>query len=134
LKSSYPRFAGVENLGQIENLVVFYDTGVLMRTLSRSGGLLCVATVEMTKYLQDISVGKVSHFSGNEEEALGILQTIIERKQAGEEVFRETAEAMANGEIDIPRLKAIEGMLTQPLNPSICSVMNFGSESDRLRF
>jgi len=109
--------------------VVFYDTGVLMRTLGCSGGPLRV-----TKYLQDISVGKVSYFSGNEEEALGILQTIIERKQAGGEVFRETAEAMANEEIDIPRLKAIEGMLTQRLNPSICSVMNFGSESDRLRF
>jgi hypothetical protein len=133
LKSSYPRFAGVGNLGQIKNLVVFYDTGVLMRKLGCSGGPLRVATVEMTKYLQDISVGKVSYFSGNEEEALGILQTIIERKQAGGEVFRETAEA-ANGEIDIPRLKAIEGMLTQRLNPSICSVMNFGSESDRLRF
>jgi hypothetical protein len=61
-----------------KTLVVFYDTGVLMRTLGCSGGPLRVATVEMTKYLQDISVGKVSYFSGNEEEALGILQTIME--------------------------------------------------------
>ena len=62
--------AGVGNLGQIKNLVVFYDTGVLMRTLGCFGGLLRVATVEMTKHLQDISVGKVSYFPATRKKRL----------------------------------------------------------------
>ena len=73
-------------------LIVFYDTGVLLRVLGCSGKMLRVATEELTRYLQDLGI-RIYYLAGNETEVENILSTIIYVKDIGGELEGETAAA-----------------------------------------
>jgi hypothetical protein len=96
------------------NLIAFYDTSVLLRLLGCSGTLLRVATDELTRYLQDLGI-QLSFLSGNEAEVHGILSAIVTAKDVGGEVFGETAQAIADGEISIADLRLMQNSVVEQL-------------------
>jgi hypothetical protein len=100
---------GVGSRDHLKKLVVFYDTDVLMRALGCCGFLLQDATVEMTRYLQDIGIREILYFSGNETEVIGILDAILNKKQTGGEIYGETADALTNNEISYAKLLSLKG-------------------------
>lgn len=95
-------------------VVIFLDTAVLLRLLGTSGKLLKNATEELTRYLQDLGFN-IHFLSGNETEIAGILDTIIYRKDSGQELEGETADAIANGEVSVTDIRSLQNIVTEQL-------------------
>lgn len=93
---------------------VLYDTAVILRLLGCSGKLLKLATDELTRYLQDLGF-YILYFSGNEAEVSNILNTLIYVKDSGREIEGETAEAIANGEVTITEIRALQNTFPERL-------------------
>lgn len=92
----------------------FYDTAVLLRLLGCSGRMLRRATEELTRYLQDLGF-KIYYLSGNEAEVAGILDTLIHKKDTGQELEGETADAIINGEITITDIRMLQNTFPERL-------------------
>lgn len=99
---------------KFRDLVVFYDTSVLMRVLGCSGVLYRTATVELTRYLQDLGI-QIAFLSGNESEVSGILNAVVSAKDVGGEIFGETAAAISDGEIGISDLRLMQNSMVEQL-------------------
>ena len=91
-----------------KGLLVFYDTTILLRLLGTSGKLLATATLEMHRALQDLGC-QTFYFEHNETEVIGILSTLVEQHELGNELFGETAEALVVGDVNIPTIKDLIG-------------------------
>lgn len=93
---------------------IFYDTRVVLRLLGTSGKVLEAATQEMHRALQDL--GCKTHFLDQTEgEAINIIETIISAQARGDELYGETADAINEGEVDIPQLRDLRDTLATRL-------------------
>ena len=106
--------AEVGIIGKTAPLVAFYDTGVLLRVLGCSGKMLRIATVELTRYLQDLGI-RIYYLAGNEAEVSNILTTIIHVKDTGGELEGETAAAVSDGEVTITQLRMLQNAFPEQL-------------------
>lgn len=108
--------SSVSEIGYNENLdvIVLYDTAVLLRLLGTSGSFLRTATEELTRYLQDLGC-KIYYFSGNESEIENIFSTIVHIKDTGGELEGETAEAISRGETTITDVRMLQNSFPERL-------------------
>jgi hypothetical protein len=108
--------SSVSEIGNNDNLdvIVLYDTAVLLRLLGTSGSLLKTATEELTRYLQDLGC-KIYYFSGNESEIENIFSTIVHIKDSGGELEGETADAISRGETTITDIRMLQNSFPERL-------------------
>jgi hypothetical protein len=106
--------SSVSDTEKFRDLIVFYDTSVLLRVLGCSGVLHRTATVELTRYLQDLGI-QIAFLSGNESEVSGILNAVVTAKDVGGEIFGETAAAISDGEIGIADLRLMQNSMVEQL-------------------
>jgi hypothetical protein len=115
----------VQSLGQssdYSNLWIFYDTSVLLRLLGTSGHLLRDATLEMHHTLQ--SLGAKTYYLGqNGNEVENILGTLASAYDRGQEIYNETADALASAEITIGQIRDLAGTFESRL--SVLNVFPF---------
>jgi len=115
----------VQSLGQSSDygdLWIFYDTSVLLRLLGTSGQLLRDATLEMHHTLQ--SLGAKTYYLGqNANEVENILGTLASAYDRGQEIYNETADALASGEITIGIIRDLAGTFESRL--SVLNVFPF---------
>lgn len=91
----------------LKDLVVVYDTPILLRLLGCSGTLLRVATLEMHRTLQDAGC-QTEYFDHTESELTGILSAVLRRLDYHDPVVNETGEALARGELTIGQLRDVD--------------------------
>lgn len=102
------------DIDEIDNLTVFYDTTILLRLLGTSGKLLKNATVEFHRYIGDLGISS-EFFNNNEEEVSNIIGALIAQKEYGSEIYGETGDAIARGEVDISYLRTVEQVFVERL-------------------
>lgn len=107
-------FSGMKSPKGPTDLIVVYDTPLLLRLLGTSGKLFRLATEELTRYLQDLGC-QIYYFAGNESEVENIFSTIIHIKDTGGELEGETAEALSNGEVDISDIRMLQNSFSERL-------------------
>lgn len=109
--------SSISELGDVVKsnpVYVLYDTAVLLRLLGCSGRLERIAMEELNRYLQDLGF-RTYYFSGNEEEAANILNTIVSVKDSGRELEGETAEALSSGEVTMTDIRMLQNTFTDRL-------------------
>ena len=90
-----------------DKLTIYYDTSLLLRILGTSGRLFKAATLEFHRYLGDLNI-KTEFFSVNEEEVGNILSAIVNQKDYGFDIYGETGEAIARGEVSVSDLRSLQ--------------------------
>jgi hypothetical protein len=99
---------------KINDLVIYYDTSILLRLVGCSGEPYATATRELHRYLQDLGCG-TKFLPLNEHEADNIVATIIGVADSGGDLFGETAEAIERGEVSVGFLRVLQGQLVEQL-------------------
>jgi len=107
-------FSGMQSHAGATDLIVVYDTPLLLRLMGTSGKLFRLATEELTRYLQDLGC-QIYYFAGNESEIENIFSTIIHIKDSGGELEGETAEALSNGEVSISDIRMLQNSFAERL-------------------
>lgn len=87
-----------------KDLIVFYDTAILLRLLGTSGDLHKDATIEMHHSLQSLGA-KTYFFGSTSTEVENILSTVSGAYERGHEIYHETSDALLNGEISIGQIR-----------------------------
>ena len=90
------------------DLVVAYDTPILMRLLGTSGSLMRTATLEMHALLQNLGCNTV-YFRNVASELFGNLDQISENLQTGKRVHPETRQALETREISAAEVNLMKG-------------------------
>lgn len=98
----------------VKDLVVYYDTRLLMRLLGTSGKLLGDATGELHRHLTDIGCS-TQFLHVTESEVDNIIKAIIEAKDSGNSIYGETGEALDSGECTVTKLRMLNGSFVETL-------------------
>lgn len=115
-------------------LVIFYDTGLLLRVLGCSGRLFRTASEELTRYLQDIGC-EIRVLPGNEAEVAGVFSAMLRSVDTGGEIEGETGEAISRGEVSVNFIRMLDnnfiGRLAQRNNIFEFDENSVASETER---
>jgi hypothetical protein len=99
---------------KVRDLVVYYDTPILMRLLGCSGTLLSQATHELHRYLQDLGCS-TQFLPVNESEVNNSINAMLGAKDYGPGIHGETGEAIERGEYSVAQLRMLNGSFVEKL-------------------
>lgn len=93
-----------------KGLNIIYDTPVMLRLLGCSGTVFREATEELHETLRDLGC-RTYYFSHTYDETAATIEAMVKCYENGQPLFRDTQEAIANGEISISQIYGVRSEL-----------------------